>query len=71
MLRIFIEGAYGRTYDNADKVITDWCSNLDFKIIDGPYLNASDVRQHLKPSDEIIFQTANLEVDLEGALIWY
>ena len=42
MLRIFIEGAYGRTYDNADKVITDWCSNLDFKIIDGPYLNASE-----------------------------
>lgn len=68
MLRLFVEGAYGRTYDNADKVIADWCSNKDFKIIDGgPYLNASDVRQHLKPNDEIIFQTPNLEVDLEGA----
>ncbi len=37
-----VRGAYGRTYTSQKAVLADWKKGLDFKIVDGPYLNIAD-----------------------------
>ena len=42
MKYIYLEGAYGRTYDNGWQAEADWLAGKDFKIVDGPYCSIRD-----------------------------
>jgi len=42
-----VRGAYGRTYTSKAAVLKDWKAGLDFKIVDGPYLNIADAAANL------------------------
>ena len=47
MLReLTVVGAYGRKYSKKAAVLKDWNANLDFRIVDGPYINKADALRY-------------------------
>jgi len=43
---VTIVGAYGRTYRSKKAILKDWNENLDFKIVNGPYINKADALRY-------------------------
>jgi len=54
-MTINVVGAYGRTYDSIVSAKEDWDAGLDFKIVDGSYINKSDWVLHVN-NDTVVFQ---------------
>jgi hypothetical protein len=60
-----VKPAYGRIYQSAEEVITDWEANKDFKISGGPYINKSDWKKYNKEFDSVIFTGPPIKLFLE------
>jgi len=60
MKYIYLEGAYGRTYDNGWQAEADWLAGKDFKIVDGPYCSIRDA-EALKELGMIWFMTRAMD----------
>lgn len=42
---ITVRAAYGREYRNQTDARKDWNDNLDFRTVDGPYINKADAER--------------------------
>ena len=46
MSELILVGAYGRVYNSKTALLKDWNDNLDFKIVNGPYINKTDALRY-------------------------